>query len=1317
MVIISNKSVANSPVGPYPAPTLLPVITPTGVIGKDSELSTHIPGRTPRSKHRRTHVAAMAALLLAADALLMSGQAGAAVEAEPAAATADAVAQPSAAEIYASDLAWAQKHSKGGIPWALAEAEKSGRTTLVPDETTPTNLTYAHPDGTLTSEVSAGPERMLQDGAWVDVDATLTTTETGGIEAKAHPEGLTLASGSGTPARSLRAANDAAGRDLVTLGSAAEQVTLQWKGGLPEPVLDGTTATYEDALPGADVIVRATRTGFEQYVKLRSKPAADDYTYTLPLKAKGLKATAQKDGSVLFTDAGTGAEKATMPAPMMWDASVGKISGKHDNRARVGMKVVDHGGGDIDLEVTPDAEFLADPGTEYPVTVDPSTSALGNTFDTYVQQGETTDLGAETELDFGNPGTTNPDGTPRTARTLMTWNTEPFADALVSSAGVQLYNFHSGATDCKPQSWTVWNTGAGSSASRWTKQPEWMQQYASSTQTAGYPTGCADTADGWIKADVTDLVKVWASGKQTRGHMGVRATTDDTKGWKRVNSRNATANQPKLTVNYNFRPGDGTAQQAGAPFKSYAGVWAVNSTTPTLRDKFADADGDKVNGTFQVYDAATNKPITTPAGDGAIVSADVDPGEWASVKVPAGQLVDGRTYKFRTNSYDNSHYNLNWSPWREFVVDTTAPGEPKSMTSATYPENWGGGGKGIAGTFDVNTGVADARDVQWRLDPYEDDAADFGWATVATSLPKALAAAEATASYSAAPAADGNHAMQVRSVDRADNVGPVKDYGFTAGSRDYNRAQKVDIELPQPDTTATAPDHINTPVEAAVASSRARKGAARTFTNKEQGGSMTVEVTPLAGRSEAWRETVAADGDRGTARARAMSGPVIKDKAFCDPDKANQKSLFTRDAACLIEQWKLSAVDPTSGGLQKFQQNIEVMLQVQVDRTSDSGLVETYVQMKPLDKPLDDGYLPFFGGDSIKLIATKARCGVGTGGCVEEDTSFSWAGDNEPIWDGNNDTSVVSGNVTHKWNGSLQDASGKRDIDLSKKFPVDVYGIFTSEQEVVDPGKGGTWDSVEITSTAVGVRCDKVYATHGCVLPDYAPGYKFNAANYPAAAAHAWLIQNKAKYQGLGASPQNPLHYIPGPKSGETTPSRPANGYNKDHSREKVMCPKSGSKRTDGWVPKKRFLNHPNTFLHHELIATGRPDSISCDEYPFAATYESPGMPASVGGKMPAGANGGGECVQTAAVKADNGSEHLVDDTRYDPPTWDETCGRSSMSNAVNGGSMDRMSVGLNPFLSKMRMLDKDAFWVDPGNEWFVGCDTSKAEVTCKMQK
>ncbi|MBP0457978.1 DNRLRE domain-containing protein [Streptomyces montanisoli] len=582
-------------------------------------------------------------------------------------------------EIEKAGREWATEHSKAGIPWALARAKKTGKKILVPNETTPTNLTYANPNGSLTSEITAGPERIEKDGKWIAVDATLHTAADGTIKAKAHPNDLTLAKGGGIRAASVRAAEDAAPRDLATLhGPEGEQVTLRWKGGLPSPELNGTTATYKDAVPGADVIVEATRTGFEQYTRLNKRPA-DGYSYTLPLQADGLRAKANADGSVTLTDAKTGAKKATMPAPVMWDAHVDKVSGKHDNRHRVGMKVVDHEAGNIDLVVTPDARWLDSPTTHYPVTIDPSTSVLGNTFDTYVQRGETTDLGSQTELDWGNPGTTNADGTTRVARSLMTWNTEPFSDALISSAKVEFYNTHSGNTDCTAHAWDVWDTTAGSSASRWTKQPDWLQKFATSTETKGNARGCSDTSAGWIKADVKNLVQTWASAKQTRGYMGIRAAEDQPKAWKIVNSRNAAANQPKLTVNYNYRPGDGTAQQAGPPFTSYNGVWGVNTLTPTLRDKFADADGDKVNGTFQVYDAETNKPITTPAGEGVLVSDFVEPGTWATVKVPAGQLVDGKTYKFRTNAFDGTHYNLNWSPWREFVVETAAAGQPTSL--------------------------------------------------------------------------------------------------------------------------------------------------------------------------------------------------------------------------------------------------------------------------------------------------------------------------------------------------------------------------------------------------------------------------------------------------------------------------------------------------------------------------------------------------------------------------------------------------------------------------------------------------------------
>ncbi|MEV7990571.1 DNRLRE domain-containing protein [Streptomyces sp. NPDC086077] len=643
---------------------------------------------------------------------------------------------------------------------AKAAARLSGHRVEALSERTETSTTWVNKDGSLTTELSAGPVRFERDGAWVNVDVDLRAVP-GGVEPVAHPGGLRLAGRTGTPARSLAAARQSKPVDLVTLGEGDQQIQLQWKGGLPEPKLDGTRAEYVNAVPGADVVVEATRTGFEQFVEIKQRPATDNYSYTLPLKAKGLKVKQLADGSVLFTDR-KNRKQAVMPAPVMWDATVDETSGEHTRRVPVAMKVVKKGSG-VDLVITPDAEFLSDPKTKFPVTVDPSTSALSNVFDTYVQQGETVDLSTDTELDWGNPGTTNGDGTPRTAQSFISWNSTPLQDALVTSAKLSLWNFHSGNPDCKAYPWEVWASGAASTSSRWTNRPTMTVKKATSSETRGN-AGCAAQPDGWINADVTTLVQEWASAKATRGHMGLRATSESlTTQWKRVNSANAASNPPKLVVNYNFRPKTGTKQEAGPPFFSYSGSYMVNTTTPTLRDTFVDADGDKVNGTFQIFDNATN----TQVGD-VIVSKYVASGSAASVTVPAGVLTSGKTYKFRTSPYDGTHYNNGWSAWKTFTVDTAAPSSPASITSTDYPTGQWVKGAGQAGTFTVTPPASDHNWLEWSLD-------GVAWTKVATG------GASTARSISLTPPKDGTHTLQVRSVDKADNKSEPREYIFHAG--------------------------------------------------------------------------------------------------------------------------------------------------------------------------------------------------------------------------------------------------------------------------------------------------------------------------------------------------------------------------------------------------------------------------------------------------------------------------------------------------------------------------------------------------------
>ncbi|MFE7469360.1 DNRLRE domain-containing protein [Streptomyces sp. NPDC057499] len=545
---------------------------------------------------------------------------------------------------------------------ALTAAKVQDRRVEVLQMRTETDTVYANADGTLTRTSAAGPVRMVEDGRWVDVDLDFERTSDGGATAAAHPEGLRLAGPDGTPARSLTAAAAAprnAARDLVVLGEGDQRIALQWKGGLPAPRLSGNTATYPEAVPGGDLVVEATRTGFEQYLELRKAPQ-EGAPLVLPLVLpEDMRASASADGGIDFRDA-SGEIVATMPAPTMWDSQVDPRSLEHTNRRKIAMEVT-QSGNTAELVLRPDTAWLRDENTRYPVTIDPSTDALDVLFDTFVQGGDTTNQSVNTDLKVGWPG--DYEGTTkRVARSFLTFRTSNFADALVSKATLKMWNYH--AWSCEKRAWEVWAAGAADTSTRWTKQPSRLEKIATSTDTKSATCG----TEGWATADITRLAQTWSSAKAGTGSIALNAADEsDTYGWKRFYSADA-ADQtkvPTLEVTYNYRPRNGANLQAGPPFISTGGIFKVNTTTPTLRFSTEDTNGDDtIVGTYEITDTATGTVVTTLNAPAAAANAT------SQVKVPAGKLVSGKTYSFRTTTYDGEHYANGWSDPVRFTVDT-----------------------------------------------------------------------------------------------------------------------------------------------------------------------------------------------------------------------------------------------------------------------------------------------------------------------------------------------------------------------------------------------------------------------------------------------------------------------------------------------------------------------------------------------------------------------------------------------------------------------------------------------------------------------
>lgn len=272
-------------------------------------------------------------------------------------------------------------------------------------------------------------------------------------------------------------------------------------------------------------------------------------------------------------------------------------------------------------------------------------------------------------------------------------------------------------------------------------------------------------------------------------------------------------------------------------------------------------------------------------------------------------------------------------------------------------------------------------------------------------------------------------------------------------------------------------------------------------------------------------------------------------------------------------------------------------------------------------------------------------------GCdpVEADPA-AWKG--EPDWTAGD---LHSAYIT---SGYLWD-DATADKQYTFKPDVQINGIIDPVGEETIQTVGYQW-SLGGVSDFDKVRCDtKAQSTKaGCVIPAYAPTYTFNAGKNPQAAAHAWLIQQATPKTPGVQSMGTPLYYLPGGRDGKN---------------RAVICDE------DGWARNNQDPDAMNS-------STDTPD---CDEFTFNATYNSGGMPDNLGGLNPVAS--GSECIQSYATKVD-GTIHL----RNLPgalTTFNEVCGRSAISGSQNRASMGAFSAG---FVNNMRLMDRDAYWLEP---------------------
>jgi hypothetical protein len=565
---------------------------------------------------------------------------------------------------------------------AIELAERCGRAVEVDSMRDTAARFTAQPSGAIEAEVYAVPQWTRDaSGAWVDIDPSLIA-EDGLIRADAIVGDLFVSPGGAT-------------EPLVRLESEDDDaLELWWPEPLPEPDLEGAEAIYRDVFDGVDLVVEAGRDGFAYRLIVHDEAAAANPELTeLSVDLDGTLAFAQDPatGVVTASDPETGETVFASAGALMWDSSGSDRSDAAEANSFFASDAESTDSGDrlgapepnrvepvdVDLDgstltVVPDAAMLTDPGTVYPVVIDPSFDSPKWTW-TPVGNGQHADQtwwddAAWPRADGMRAGYQGWEAPFGAWRSMARFELRPLWGSTLESVRVELTVFHTANCESTPlQLWQTRAITANAVPTSWnSKAGDWLHggpiatrnvPSANSTGVCGesYP----DRRVSFSSDDLTHHVNRHVTHPYTSITFGLR-TADETDAMQWVRSR---ADSMRLLVTYQPQmaaPGDLSIDDIAclAPEGArVAGARPVFSAVPYSSDGQARM-------TYFLRDAGTGATVQTHTSNGTVAAGE--PYLWE----PATDLPDG-TYEWqvRANTLDGT--TARYTTWCSFEVDAT----------------------------------------------------------------------------------------------------------------------------------------------------------------------------------------------------------------------------------------------------------------------------------------------------------------------------------------------------------------------------------------------------------------------------------------------------------------------------------------------------------------------------------------------------------------------------------------------------------------------------------------------------------------------
>ncbi|MFZ3471824.1 DNRLRE domain-containing protein [Streptomyces sp. 4.24] len=713
-----------------------------------------------------------------------------------------------------------------GAPVTASEAREraaeGGKDVEVTADRSANTTTWAQPDGVFRKNISSSAVRAKVGDQWKSIDTNLGKTAAG-YAAKAVNGSVVFSAGTaataGAAAGDDRASRgvvrsaltvDAPGRvwtELVRLGVDGHEMTVSWPGVLPEPVVDGPRALYENVRPGIDLLMTAQDGGYSHLLVVKDKQAAADpllAELNYRLASPGLSFLLDAESGSLSARDDKGEEVAGSPSPLMWDSS-GKVRTTDDvpawkapaaakdhptlglpglagaEGAHLSVAAASFAEGTLSLK--PDATLLNAADTVYPVFVDPSFKGRKNAWSLlYKTAGSTS---------FYNGQNYNASGTNEarvgyeadsggTSRSIFNF---AFGNEL-HGAGIQTATVRALQTyswSCSRKKMDIYSTHLVTSSSNWNNTTGWWgNKVAEEDAGYGYNSSCPDN---WVAPDIKGLVTQAASSGWTQLALGFKAPNEsDSYYWKKILANGESA--PYIEITYNSRPDTPVATNMstspGGPCLTSGTGTSIGKTDVSFQIKGSDRDGNLKLLQLEVWDAVSGANVWN---------------EWMQVNssgvvtrsVPFAKFTSGRKYFWLARAQDADGW---WSPgsgpadsgspgWCTFTIDHTAPANPTvrsshfpapgpdgaewSLNPASTPDQW-------IEVLGNGTAAADIREYQWSLNHPT-------WENKVTPWQNDLASIKLQVDTA------GPNVLYVRTVNKAGNISVPTEYLFYVQAR------------------------------------------------------------------------------------------------------------------------------------------------------------------------------------------------------------------------------------------------------------------------------------------------------------------------------------------------------------------------------------------------------------------------------------------------------------------------------------------------------------------------------------------------------